>query len=255
MDDPKLILDLDLNELTKEIDSISKEVGKALQEGAENLALMTDAKVKELASEQLHTRAKEYKDNVTFEEVEEGVWVVTLKQPAMWIEEGVDPGSMVDNLLKNNPKINKEGKRYKAIPFEHSKNPSQQTPQAQELVKQIKQHMRRKKIPFRKLELGRDGSPRVGLLHRFSIDSDKPTSRAKTDALKNVTVYQTKDKVTGTVRRDVLTFRTVTEDHKEEGLWVHPGLPGVKLFDKAFDWALTTWEREIMPDILSSERE
>lgn len=251
MDDPKFTLEIDLNELTKEFDNITKEVENDLKEAAQSLSDMTRAKVNELADEKLSSRKKEYTDNLYFEEVEQGVWVITLAEPAMWIEEGVNAGSMVDNLLKKGAKTNKDGQRYKAIPFDHFKKPSQQSPKAAEYTQAIKQEMKKKGIPFRKLELGKDGSPRVGMLHRFSIESDKPTNKAKTMALKNVQVYQTKDKATGTTRRDILTFRIVHDKHKDEGLWMHPGLQGVKIFDEAFDWALNTWEREIVPSILN----
>jgi hypothetical protein len=248
----KLILEINLEELTRDMGDISKELASALEEGAESLSTMTHAKVLELANEKLDTREKTYKENVTFEEIEKNIWVVTLLEPAMWIEEGREPGSMVEDLLRNNPKINQDGKRYKVIPFEHSKEPSQQSPQALELVGQIKQHLKKEKIPFRKLELGPTGSPRIGLLHRFSLPSDRPTEKAKDPALKNVTIYQKKDKAAGAVRRDVLTFRTVTEGHRDEGKWFHPGLERVGIFDDAFEWAVRTWENEVMPDILAS---
>ena len=248
MSDKYLNLDIDLNELAKEFDSIKDEVQKALKDGAESLAHMTHAKVNEIATEKLNTRAKEYKDNVTFEEVDKGVWVVTLLEPAMWIEEGLKPYDMKETHLAKNAKVGKDGQRYKHIPFEHSKKPSEQSEKAQAITTEIKQELKARKIPFRKLELGKDGSPRVGLLHRFSVDSGKPSARSKSPALQNVAVYQNKDK-SGTVRRDIMTFRTISDKSDN---WQHPGVQAAKIFEEAYAWAESTWEREILPNILTS---
>ena len=248
MSNKYLDLDIDLAELTKDFDSIKEEVGKALKDGAESLAQMTHAKVNELATDKLKTRAKQYKDNVTFEEIEKGVWVVTLLEPAMWIEEGLKPYDMKETHLAKNAKVGKDGSRYKHIPFEHSKKPSEQTEKAQTITNEIKQELKARKIPFRKLELGKDGSPRVGLLHRFSVDSGKPSARSKSPTLQNVQVYQNKG-ADGTVRKDIMTFRTISDNSDN---WQHPGVQAAKIFDEAYMWAEATWEREILPDILAS---
>jgi len=247
-DGKHLNFDIDMEELTKEFDSIKEEVAKALQDGAESLANMTHAKVNELATDKLNTRAKTYKDNVTFEEVDKGVWVVTLLEPAMWIEEGLQPYDMKDTHLAKNAKVGKDGQRYKHIPFEHSKKPSEQSEKAQSITNEIKSELKARKIPFRKLELGKDGSPRVGLLHRFSVDSGKPSARSKSPTLQNVQVYQNKT-ASGAVRKDIMTFRTISDKSDN---WQHPGTQAAKIFEEAYSWAESTWEREILPNIMAS---
>jgi len=241
-------LDIDISELTKEFDEIKKDVQKALQDGAESLSNMVHAKVQEMATDKLNTRAKEYKENVTFEEVQKGVWVVTLLEPALWIEEGLKPYDMKETHLAKNAKVGKDGKRYKHIPFDKAKPPSQQSESANKLTNEIKEHLRANKIPFRKIELNESGSPRLGLLHKFSLPSDKPSARSKDPSLKNVQIYQTKDS-TGNIRRDIMTFRTISDNSDN---WQHPGLDAVKIFDEAYKWAEQEWTTKILPDILAS---
>ena len=47
-----------------------------------------------------------------------------------------------------------------------------------------------------------------------------------------------------------MTFRVISEKHKDQGLWIHPGRTGANLFEKAHEWAQQTWENQIMPEIL-----
>jgi hypothetical protein len=248
MSNKYLKLDIDIAEITKEFESIKKEVAEAVQTGAEALANMLHSKINELATDELNTRAKLYKENVTFEEVQKGVWVVTLLQPALWVEEGQQPYDMKETHLAKNAKVGKDGSRYKAIPFDKAKPPSQQSDSANKVTDQIKTHLKANKIPFRKLELDDKGSPRLGLLHKFSLDSDRPSARSKSPGLQNVSIYQTKDS-TGNVRRDLLTFRVISDKSNN---WQHPGNQPVNLFNKALTWAEKEWENKILPDILAS---
>jgi len=243
-----LDLNIDIAELTKEFEGIKSEVAEAVRNSAETLATMTHAKVNELATDKLNTRAKQYKENVTFEEIQKGVWVITLLEPAMWIEEGQSSYDMKETHLRKNAKVGKDGKRYKQIPFDKAKAPSQQSESANKLTGQIKQHLRANKIPFRKIETNEHGSPRLGLLHKFTVDSDKPSARSKSPSLQNVSIYQSKDS-TGNVRRDIMTFRTISDNSEN---WQHPGNDAVNIFDEAYKWAEREWETKILPDILDS---
>ena len=242
--------DVDINGISEQFKQMKEQIQKDLTKGVESLAVMSHAKLHELAKDNLKSTAKLYRDNIEFSNPESGLWVVTLKAPAVFIDDGLQSHSMVDDLLKKGAKISRDGSKYRVIPFEHSKPSSQQTPKAQELVSQIKQELKSRKINWKKIEYNADGSPRTGRLHSFSIDSEKPSARAKTNALQNVAIYQTK-KEDGSVSRDVMTFRVVSDKHKEEGLWVHPGLPAKNLMEKTMEWLETTWEKEILPSILS----
>lgn len=243
-----LRFDIDVDGLVSEFGDIKENLKKDLTKGASDLASMTHAKTLELARNNLNSLQKLYTDNVEFSNPEENLWIVTLKEPAMWIEEGRKSGSMIDDLLQRGYKTSKDGNKYKAIPFEHSKPPSQQSNSANELTKHIRGELKKRSINYKKIEYGKNGGPRTGLLHRFDVDNPR-MSEKQVENLKGVAVYQTKQK-DGSVRRDVMTFRIVSEKQKADGKWMHPGRSPEKFMDKAFAWALRTWENEMLPAIL-----
>lgn len=240
---------LNVEELASVFGDLKKEVESALTQGVEKLAAMTHAATAELANKELHSSRKTYLDNLDFKEISKGLWVVSLDEPALFIEEGRKSGSMVDDLLRNNAKISKDGNRYKVIPFEHSKAPSQQTPQAQQLTAQIKVALKAQGVNFKKLEYNADGSPKLGKLHSMNLPSARPTSAASHPAFDGLTIYQTKT-ASGSVRRDVMTFRVVSDGSKAKNKWLHPGLEAKNFMDRAFDSSLKIFEEEIMPAIL-----
>lgn len=228
---------------------LKQEVQAALQEGVRSLAAMTHAKTAELAQQRLRSTRKKYVDELGFEEVAPGLWVVSLGEPALWIEEGRKAGSMLPDLLRRNYKIAKDGTKYRVIPFEHTAPPSSLGPKALEIVQQLKGELKSRGIPFKKVERGPDGKPIMGVVHRIDIPSKRPTRRASTEALAGVTVVQRMGRG-GNVRRDILTFRVASEKHAADGRWVHPGSQGHNLMDLAAEWALDVWERDVMPEIL-----
>jgi hypothetical protein len=240
---------INAEELASIFGEAKKEAEQAITDGVAKLAAMTHAKVLQLANEDLHSTRKLYTDNLDFKQISDGVWVVTLDEPAMFIEEGRQSGSMVDDLLKNNSKVSKDGNRYKVIPFEHSKPQSQQTKFSQDLTSQIKRQLKSQNIPFKKLEYNADGSPRIGKLHTMDLPSAHPTEKASHPALHGLTIYQTKT-ASGNVRRDIMTFRVVSDKSKRENKWVHPGLEAKHYFEKAWEDCQRTWEDEILPEIL-----
>lgn len=246
-----LKLEINIEEIASEFNDLKDQVQKALLQGVESLSAMTHAKALELAKDDLSSLSKKYMDNVEYQKLEEGLWVVTLKEPAMWIEEGRKSGFMEELLNGKSSKTNSKGERYAVIPFQHNKNPTEQSVNAKQLANQIKEVLRNRNINWKKIEKGADGTPRVGLLHKISVDNPRLKEAHKTSATQGIAVYQRKGK-DGNVRRDVMTFRVITEKHKNEGLWIHPGREGDKILDKAFDWAVQTWEHEILPSILQS---
>lgn len=204
---------IDAEAIAQEMKNFKEEVKAELEKGVEYLSKMTHAKVLELAQAKLTTTRKIYTDNVEYREVSPGIWVVSLNSPAMWIEEGRKAGDMTEDLLRKGAHVSKDGSRYKSIPFDYGKPPSQMDGFTRNLVAKIKFELRKQSIPFKKLELDSNGSPRVGKLHSMDISSPKPSSRASHDALAGLTIYQTKT-ASGSVRRDILTFRTVSDKHR-----------------------------------------
>ena len=73
---------------------------------------------------------------------------------------------------------------------------------------------------------------------------------AKHGVFEGISIYQTKTK-TGKIKRDIMTFRVVKESHKQEGLWYHPGLKAMQIFDQVHDWALKEFDK-ILEEIYAS---
>lgn len=257
-----LKINIDVSSLAAQFKELAIEAEREITKAVAGLAAMTHARVAEQAAQKLKSSLKDFQDNLGFEEVQPGIWVVSIDQPAMWIEEGIEPGhDMKPDLLKN-AEVSPNGKRHRVIPFNHSAAPTSRNANADRIVQELKSGLnainkQRKQadpksgnISITKIEKNADGSPRVGKLHEFDIPSDKPTANAKHPALKGVTIYQSKSGSTGNIRRDVLTFRTVS-DGSDPNSWIHPGYKANHFLDDAEVWALNEWENKILPDLLT----
>lgn len=258
-----LKINIDVAKLAAEFRELALEAEQEITKAVAGLATMTHARVAEQASMKLKSSLKQFQDNLGFEEISPGIWVVSIDQPALWVEEGIEPGhDMKPDLLKN-AEVGPNGKRHKVIPFDHGAPPTQRNATADRIVGELKQGLREinkkrkdnglQAVNIAKIEKNSDGSPRVGKLHEFDIPSDKPTANAKHPALKGLTIYQSKDSKTGNIRRDVLTFRTVS-DSSDPNSWIHPGFKAQNFLDEAANWALTEWENKILPELLSGLR-
>jgi hypothetical protein len=244
-----LKLQLNVADLAKQFKEFAAEVEKELQDGVKTLAAATYSHIVEDVDNSLHSSKKKYKDALSkgAEEVSPGVWLITLDEKAFWIEEGIQAGKdMKEDLLKNGETY-PSGKKYKVIPFEHTKPPQEQHQSAKVLVQQIRGALRRKDIPYKNIEYNRDGSPKLGKLHQLDLGGPVP-GKGNTRALQGLSIYQSMQN--GKVRRDIMTFRTVTDGPESSGKWLHPGFEPKKFLDKGHDWAEKTWEQEILPDIL-----
>ena len=217
------------------------------------MAAQTHAKVVEYVQQGLHSTREQYLDNLKWFSIDKNTHVIVLQEPAMFIEEGLSPHSMVDDLLRKGAKISQDGSRYKAIPFKHG-GPENETPIAQRSLEEtLKTEFKKRKIHLTKIERQPDGTPKTGLLHRLDIDSKK-TGPTGIPVLKGVAVYQKwwSDRATHKehTSRDIMTFRVVSDKHKADGRWFHPGLEAKNYMERAFHWAETAWENEILPEIL-----
>jgi hypothetical protein len=249
---PKYRIEVDAQALSESFGEFAKEVEQAVEDSVKLASSMTYAKANEMAADKLKSRRQTYQDALSYEEVTPGIWVVSLDPSALWIEEGMDPHSMVDDLLRINPKVGKNGLRYKVIPFDHGRAPSQQTAKAKEISDQVKRELKSLKVPFKKIEMNPDGTPKLGTVFRKNIPSARPTAKAKYPSLHGLTITQRK--VGDKVRRDVMTFRIVSDKHKAEGLWFHPGLQAVKIIDQVFEWISKEFDDKILPQVLERFR-
>lgn len=245
-----LKINIDVASLAAQIKEFAEEAKQEIEKGVANLAAITHAKTAELAASELKSTAKIFKDNLGFEEISSGVWVVSIDEEALFIEDGIEANmDMKPGLLKNATKTSKDGHRYRVIPFEHSKAPSQLTPASQHLVNTLKEKLKQHKVPFKKIEKNSDGSPKVGKLHSLDLGGPIP-GKGNTPGLNGVSIYQTVTK-TGNIRRDIMTFRTVSGGPASAGKWIHPGLAPKHFLDRAAEWAQNEWEQSILPEILA----
>jgi len=241
-------INIDAASLAKEFEELASEVEKDIKDSMVNLSTIAHAKIVELASKNLHSTREIFLDNLSSpEQIADGIWVISLDQKALFIEEGL-PASfdMKPGLLKNG-EVSKKGYKYKVIPFEHGAAPSQMTESAKDIVNKLRVELKKKKIPFKKIEYGADGKPRLGKLHSLNLPSDIP-GKGNTPSLQRVSVYQSAKN--GNVRRDIMTFRTVSNNPESGDKWIHPGLEAQKIMDKAADWAEQTFYDQILPEIL-----
>jgi hypothetical protein len=245
-----LKFEIDIEALASQFKEEAEKVQEALYEGVKALSAMTYARVVELANEKLHSTRQDYINALDYKEISKGVWIVSLSEKMLWLEEGKDPGSMIDDLLKKNPKIAKDGTKYKVVPFEHSKAPDRMSKHHQSLVNDLRKELKSRNIPFKKIEKNPDGSPRIGKLHTLNIPSPLPTPRASYETFHGLTIYQHRTP-SGSIRRDIMTFRVASEKHKQQGKWYYPGLEAYKLMDKAFEASVQEFETSILPSILA----
>lgn len=243
----KLRIEIDAEEIASQFGEIKEEVSQALTEAVRQASVMAYGIANELAADKLTSRLKPYQDALSYEEISPGLWSIALDESAFWIEEGLDPHNQRDTLLQKNYKIAKDGSRYKSIPFEHSKNPSQQTQKARQITQMVKKELKARDIPFKKIERDAAGSPRIGKIHSFSVkDSPKPSAKAKYGALMGVNIYQRMEGKKAV--RDIMTFRTISS--KQDDRWMHPGLKPEKILDLTFDKIQQIFDNEILPEVM-----
>jgi hypothetical protein len=233
--------------LEKDIKSIIQTLGKSAIKHAE-----------ELAQKQLpNSLNKIYKDNLYMEQISDNIVEVGIRKEALWIEEGRKSGFMDELLKGSNVKISKDGHKYRSIPFEHSTKiePKTSTNKKEE-IEQLKKFLKSEGIRYSKtraLELDDKGSPRIGRIHSFDIkkmrDSNKKSAQKLSPNLEGLSVYQRENPQTGKVERSIMTFRTISEKHKETGKWEHPGRKGEKIIDDTFKYIQEMWEKELFPEL------
>ena len=262
-----LNINIDLSAL-KELSGMDQILDQFAKEETLKLGAMCQAHMVELANERLHSRRQKYLDNLK-PKVEEDCYILELDASQLWVEEGMEPHNMLDDLLSS-PKAKhaKDGSMYLIVPFDKSPGKGQTGTQAgqMDLVNTLKGEMKKQKIPWSKIEKDDQGRPKIGRLHSFSVE-DKPLKTQEgpnqghgpigavkqgitgIPFLRNVNVYQhEKD---GKVSRSVLTFRIASSKHREQGRWEHPGLTPINIFPDTQQWGIEQVEKILLPDLMA----
>ncbi len=258
-------LNLDISSLVA-LGNIGPALERQLKEAGEALVVASHGHILEQAQQKLHTSRQKYVDALSFSKIGDDAWVISLANDAMWIEEGIPPGTeMIDWLLGpgrkgkgKGVKTAKDGSKYRAIPLQQNKGPTQSTPKQQSLTDMLKTAMKERKIPYGGIEKDASGKPKTGLLHSFDVtklNNGKtiPLGRSGKSMLQGVRVYQkpvTDNKGNTSVKKAIMTFRTVSSKAKGSGAWVHPGMEAKHFMDEAYEWALKQWSERIAPDLL-----
>lgn len=252
------------------------ELGEAAEEemakAAAQLTAATHAKIVELANQKLHTRRGPFMDALSYFQVDETTFVVNLDASARWIDDGMDPHNMLDDLLKSKKvKRAKDGSAYLVVPFQHNKAKQQLTPAQQKLLNTIKKELAKVDSTPNGIESDASGKPKLGLVRSLDI-MKAPISTAAMRVgrgprghvaqgptgiplLQGVRVYQKpfKDKAGDQkMGRFVMTFRVASSKQKSQGgRWDHPGTPPMNLMEEGLKWALNEWESKIAPAVLA----
>jgi hypothetical protein len=267
-----LTLSIDIGAILDLNEKLDPERVKALAEArARQLSAMAHSHLTELVQNSLHSSRQKYLDALSKPTLVDGVWVISLDAAANWIEDGMDRHEMIDDLLKSSKaKTAKDGSRYLAVPFEHKKGPTQQTPQATDLTDAIKAHFKQVGEPWGKLAMAAPGRPLLGKIASYDVATPPKLGEGPgmgwgpigeprqgptgVPFLNQVNVYQkeVKQKDGSTkVQKFVTTFRIVSSKMKGSGRWTHPGLKPRKFFEKTYDWAEKQLEDVIIPSIVA----
>lgn len=268
-------ISIDANDVLDVAGYMETAIDKASKDALKRLALATHAHIVEEAKTKLQSVREQYIGALDIQKQTDSMWIITLDKPAMWIEEGLPPNfDMLPGLLRSpKAKQSKKGTRYMIIPFQHNKKPTQQTQAQSDLTSTIKQELKKRKIPYGKIETGEDGKPKTGLLHKFDI-MHKPTKTHEGPGqghgavgdvrqghtaipfLQGIRIYQkeVKNPKTGksSTQRSVMTFRVASSSQIGKGMWQHPGYVAKHFFEEAQKWAMNEWETQ-MKDRLAEE--
>lgn len=263
-----IFLHLDLSPITELVQELEGQANKALQEGLRDLSAQTYAHIVENVQSKLHTTREKYLKHLHINQDSDGVWVISLDEEAMWIEEGKEPGSMVEDLLSSpKAKTSQDGGKYLSVPFEHSKKSSSQSGPAKSMTAAIKTELQKQGASWSKLETDSKGQPKLGLVRSFDIMKEPVkkhegpgTGKGKTGQvmqgptgiplLQGVRVYQ--HQMGNKVSKSVVTFRTVSSKMAGTDRWHHPGIEEKKFLDEAMDWAQEQWETKMKDQIFES---
>lgn len=263
-----LQINVDMSDL-RSLGAIDSEIEAFAKEESQKLSMMAHAHMTELANERLHSRRQMFLEALSFKE-DQDAYVIELAAKAVFIDEGMPPHNMLEDLLSS-PKAKRSasGSMYLIVPMDHSPNRgATNTPASQmDIVGAVKKALKQNQIPWAKVERYSNGQPKLGRLHKLDI-TDQPL-KTKEGAgqghgkigdvrqgntgipfLKGLSVYQS-DNGKGGVTRSVLTFRVASSSQQGSGKWEHPGLTPTNIFQDTYDWCLEQVEKQILPDLMA----
>lgn len=258
-------------EIAEKLGVAEEEIANKLKGAVEALSISTHAFVVQYANEHLEGFYRseflgEDGENVRWAKVSENMWVVEIDESVKWLEQGRPKTSMAteDWLLKpGKTKIAKDGSKYRSIPFSHKKD-SIKTPPG--MRNAIEMSLKANGINMKKIEKDADGKPKIGIVNRLkdipqlndpasNFYSFRSKERTEEEAeqlglpayggkhyLSGGVVVQRPSK-NGKVKKEVITFRTVSSKHAAEDRWMYPEVKALNSIPAAYDYATKEWEK------------
>lgn len=263
-----ITLNINLMQALGLANTLEPKLEQVLKNAAQSLALQTHAHLLEQVQDKLHSTREKYSNALSFTEINSNVFVISLDQSMLWLEEGMAEKDMLDSLLKSpKAKVSATGNKYLVVPFAHNKSPGQQTQAGKSLTDTIKTELKKRQIPFAKIERTSEGKAKTGLLHSFDI-TKAPIKSAEGPGMGHGPVGAVRQGVTGIphllgvriyqketnagIKRGIMTFRVASSAQRGTGQWRHPGIEPRHFFEEAHDWAMQTWAKiadEIMKEV------
>lgn len=278
-----IFINVNIDSIKDMAKNLSKVQLEAIKMAERDLVPAIYSHIQEEARKKLHSTQQLFLDNISLNRIDDNTWMIVLDAKYRWIDDGMRPHEMIDNLTKNG-KTNKKGDRYKVIPFFHGpgRGPAHSTQYQTDLQSAIRAELRsakneltgKKGIPYSKIETDSSGNPLIGKLHSLNVETGPtrigagrwagagqgwgPIGAVRqgytgTPFLRRVEIYQKMMKQkdgTEKLQRAIFTFRTVSTSMKGSGQWFHPGVTPANIFEEAEVWGRRMWETEVLPKLL-----
>ena len=251
----KYDLEEQLKALGVEIDQLTKEIENRAKQGMRLLQQQIYGKIVEKVQEKLKSTRHIYLANLGMLNETDNLYVVYLKKEAAWIEDGIEPHEMIDNLTRGpKSKQAQDGSRYNIIPFKHNKTPQHTSRAQMQIQRVVKQELKKRGLDKPIMVDGRPQLGRVVTLKTELASKGMPVNKFDKPILAGLTIYQKAVKTTTgktKIQRDVMTFRVVSTKQKGSGMWYHPGLSAANFFQEVEKEVDVMWN-EMLKDIVSN---
>lgn len=239
-----------LRELGKDINDLTKDITQKAKGQVQALAAQAHSMIVSKAQSNLRSTRSIYIDALNIQKIdsspENEIWSVTLDKSAKFIEDGQPWHNMIDYLV-NGPKhkVGKDGKKYNIIPFKHNKPSSQMSLAQNKIANYVKGELKKRGLDK---TITKDGKPVLGRAATLDLTGGKAPTSMNKPLLTGLTIYQREVKTKAgksMIKRDVMTFRVVSENQKGSGMWDHPARPAANFFDETAKELDIIWDKII----------
>lgn len=244
-------LNVDFSQFQQQLEKLLN-IEPIINKSIEVLAAQAYGAALQKVQEKLRSTRNIYLENLALEKKNQGkdpIYIIVLREKALWIEEGVPAHNLKKTHLKKRNSV--------IIPFQHNKNqPSLMSEKQQQIYKEIKTVLRKEKISLAKPILNNSGAPIISTVKKITpaaiitnIPSQFKSKSSGESILNNLNVYQHQiNTKQGTkVQKTLMTFRTL---NKKSSGWDIPTLPAAKILDQTYQWILENYLKIIMEQLM-----